>query len=219
MTTEFAGVVVNKFEMIDGVSDVALTATNEMKNINTKVAAYEAKLENMAIKYNFLTYLDVATINVNRAYLNYMGIGTLTYDMINGLVAERNMADTTITVTKLQVQMGAIELDDFAAKYTDLLTLIANKENVKHLDYLKNGKIPADDGAAYFAKALEAVKSTFVPAHGYLTGINNVVKPVAAIGTDAYAFIGTAVVSFDEVVNVNTKYYTKADKSEVADLY
>jgi len=220
MTTEFAGVVVNKFEMIDGVSDVALTATNEMKNINTKVAAYEAKLENMAIKYNFLTYLDVATINVNRAYLNYMGIGTLTYDMINGLVAERNMADTTITVTKLQVQMGAIELDDFAAKYTDLLTLIANKDNVKHLEYLKTGKIPADNGAAYFAEALKAVKSTFVPAYGYhLTGINNVVQPVAAIGTDAYAFIGTAVVSFDEVVNVNTKYYTKADKSEVADLY
>lgn len=211
MTTEFAGVTVNKFAYIDGKNTVELTATEEMKNIDKKVAAYETKLENMAIKYNFLTYLDVATINVNRAYLNYMGISTLTYDMINGLVAERNMADTTITVTKLQEQMGAIKLDEYVASYTNLLTLIANKENVKHLDYLKNGKIPADDGAAYFAKALEAVKSTFVPAHGYLTGINNVVKPVAAIGTDAYAFIGTSVVSFDEVVNVNTKYIAEYD--------
>ncbi len=220
MTTEFAGVVVNKFEMIDGVSDVALTATNEMKNINTKVAAYEAKLENMAIKYNFLTYLDVATINVNRAYLNYMGIDTLTYDMINGLVANRNFADTTITVTKLQMQMGTIELDDFAAKYTDLLTLIANKENVKHLDYLKNGKIPADDGAAYFDNELKKVLSTTTPGYGYVqTDLNNVVKPEAVIGTDAYAFIGTAVVEFDKVVNVNTKYYTKDDQSATENLY
>lgn len=203
MTTEFAGTTVNKFEKIDGVADVAKTATNAMAAIDARVDFYETKIENMAIKDNFLAYLDTATVNVARAYLDYMGAANLTYDMINKLVAARNMADTTITIKKFQEQMGAIELDNYKTEYTNLLNLIASKNEEAHLEYLTDKT---------FAKALEDVKST--ASKTWASGINNVVQPVDALnaGTTAhYAYVGSAIVDFDEVVNVNTKYVDGTD--------
>jgi hypothetical protein len=205
MTTEFAGTTVNKFEKIDGVADVAKTATNAMAAIDARVDFYETKIENMAIKDNFLAYLDTATVNVARAYLDYMAAANLTYDMINKLVAERNMADTTITIKKFQEQMGAIELDNYKTEYTNLLNLIASKNEEAHLEYL-TGKT--------FAKALEAVKSSDT-TKTWATGLNAVVQPVDALnaGTTAYyGYVGSAIVDFDEVVNVNTKYVRVDDK-------
>ena len=203
MTTEFDGTTVNKFEKIDGVADVAKTATNAMAAIDARVDFYETKIENMAIKDNFLAYLDTATVNVARAYLDYMGAANLTYDMINKLVAARNMADTTITIKKFQEQMGAIELDNYKTEYTNLLNLIASKNEEAHLEYLTDKT---------FAKALEDVKST--ASKTWASGINNVVQPVDALnaGTTAhYAYVGSAIVDFDEVVNVNTKYVDGTD--------
>lgn len=241
MTAEFASVDVDKFKMIDGVNAVNLIGTEAMGNIDKKVDAYETKLENMAIKDNYLSYLDVATVNVARAYLNYMGANGLTYEMINGLVAARNLADTAITVQKFQEEMGTIKIDEYKERYENLLvTVIASKDNVDHLGYLtaketadttkKEAQMKFVDAATakkaaddYFAEALKAVKSSTTPAHGYVeTAVNNVVRPVNALGDGAvgcYDFIGEAIVEFDKVVNVNTKYYTKADKSETANLY
>ena len=195
LTTELAALTVNKFDKIDGVSKVALTATNAMAQVVTIVTGYELKVENMAIKDNFQSYLDVATTNVARVYLNYSYISTLSYDMINQLVADRNYADTAITIQKFQNEMGLIKLDDYKTEYTKLLTLIAHEDQKAHYEYL-TGKT--------WAQGEAAIKST--ETHTYLTGINNVVKPVNALGLGAYGFVGTAVVSFDRTVNVNTKY-------------
>ena len=195
LTTELAGLTVNKFDKINGVDKVALTATNAMAQVVTIVTGYELKVENMAIKDNFQSYLDVATTNVARAYLNYMAIPTLTYDMINLLVADRNSADTAITIQKFQNEMGLIALDNYKTEYTKLLNLIAGEAQKDHYEYL-TGKT--------WAQGEAAIKST--ETHSYLTGINNVVKPVDALGLGAYGFVGTSIVSFDRTVNVNTKY-------------
>lgn len=195
LTTELAGLTVNKFDKINGVDKVALTATNAMAQVVTIVTGYELKVENMAIKDNFQSYLDVATTNVARAYLNYMAIPTLTYDMINLLVADRNSADTAITIQKFQNEMGLIALDNYKDEYTKLLNLIAGEAQKDHYEYL-TGKT--------WAQGEAAIKST--ETHSYLTGINNVVKPVDALGLGAYGFVGTSIVSFDRTVNVNTKY-------------
>ncbi len=195
LTTELAGLTVNKFDKINGVDKVALTATKAMDEVVTIVTGYELKVENMAIKDNFQSYLDVATTNVARAYLNYMAIPTLTYDMINLLVADRNSADTAITIQKFQNEMGLIALDNYKTEYTKLLNLIAGEAQKDHYEYL-TGKT--------WAQGEAAIKST--ETHSYLTGINNVVKPVDALGLGAYGFVGTSIVSFDRTVNVNTKY-------------
>ncbi len=195
LTTELAALTVNKFDKINGVDKVALTATNAMAQVVTIVTGYELKVENMAIKDNFQSYLDVATTNVARAYLNYMAIPSLTYDMINLLVADRNSADTAITIQKFQNEMGLIALDNYKAEYTKLLTLIAGEAQKAHYEYL-TGKT--------WAQGEAAIKST--ETHSYLSGINNVVKPVDALGLGAYGFVGTSIVSFDRTVNVNTKY-------------
>jgi hypothetical protein len=195
LTTELAGLTVNKFDKINGVDKVALTATNAMAQVVTIVTGYELKVENMAIKDNFQSYLDVATTNVARAYLNYMAIPSLTYDMINLLVADRNSADTAITIQKFQNEMGLIALDNYKTEYTKLLTLIAGEAQKAHFEYL-TGKT--------WAQGEAAIKST--ETHSYLSGINNVVKPVDALGLGAYGFVGTSIVSFDRTVNVNTKY-------------
>jgi hypothetical protein len=159
----------------------------------------------MAIKDNFLAYLDTATVNVARAYLDYMAAANLTYDMINNLVAARNYVDTAITIKKFQEQMGTIELDNYKTEYTNLLNLIASKNEEAHLEYL-TGKT--------FAKALEDVKSSDT-TKTWATGLNAVVQPVDALnaGTTAhYAYVGSAIVDFDEVVNVNTEYVRVDDK-------
>lgn len=196
LTTELAALTVNKFDKINGVDKVALTATNAMAQVVTIVTGYKLKVENMAIKDNFQSYLDVATTNVARAYLNYMAIPSLTYDMINLLVADRNSADTAITIQKFQNEMGLIALDNYKAEYTKLLTLIAGEAQKTHYEYL-TGKT--------WAQAMAAIKST--ETHDYLPGINYVVKPVDALGMGtAYGFVGTSIVSFDRTVNVNTKY-------------
>ena len=211
LTTELAALTVNKFDKIDGVSKVALTATNAMAQVVTIVTGYELKVENMAIKDNFQSYLDVATMNVARVYLNYSYISTLSYDMINQLVADRNSADTAITIQKFQNEMGLIKLDDYKTEYTKLLNLIAHEDQKAHYEYL-TGKT--------WAQGEAAIKST--ETHTYLTGINNVITPVDALGLGAYGFVGTAVVSFDRTVNVNTKYIDSYDANGnpvIKDLY
>jgi hypothetical protein len=123
--------------------------------------------------------------------------------MINNLVAERNLADTAITITKFQEQMGTIALDNYKTEYTNLLKLIAGKAQEAHLKYL-TGKT--------FDKALEDVLSS--TGKKWATGINAVVQPVDALnaGTTAhYGYVGSAIVNFDEVVNVNTKYNAGTD--------
>jgi hypothetical protein len=73
--------------------------------------------------------------------------------------------------------------------------LIAGEAQKAHYEYL-TGKT--------WAQGEAAIKST--ETHSYLSGINNVVKPVDALGLGAYGFVGTSIVSFDRTVNVNTKY-------------
>lgn len=212
LTTELAGLTVNKFDKINGVDPVAMTATNAMDEVVTIVTGYELKVENMAIKDNYQSYLDVATTNVARAYLNYMAIPTLTYDMINLLVADRNSADTTITIDKFQDEMGLIALDEYKTKYTHLLNMIAGEAQKDHYEYL-TGKT--------WAQGTAAIKST--ESHtwvGTAGGINWVVQPVDALGLGAYGFVGTSIVSFDYRVNVNTKYTEIVNgKTVVFNLY
>jgi hypothetical protein len=188
-----------------------MIGTEAMAVIADKVDDYEVTLENVAIKDNFLSYLNTATINVANAFADYWFIDGLTYDMLNKLISERNMADTAITITKFQFEMGGFALDQFITQYTNLLNLIAGKEQELHLKRL-TGKT--------FAKALEEVKSSTTPGYGYVTAP---VQPIDYFGTKtvAYNFVGSAVVSFDEDVNVNTQYYTSAKQiiTESAYLY
>ena len=108
-------------------------------------------------------------------------------------------------------EMGLIKLDDYKTEYTKLLNLIAHEDQKAHYEHLTDKT---------WAQGEAAIKST--ETHNYLTGINNVVKPVDALGLGAYGFVGTAVVSFDRTVNVNTKYIEKYDANGnpvIKDLY
>jgi hypothetical protein len=136
---------------------------------------------------------------VARAYLNYSYITTLSYDMVNQLVVDRNAADTAITISKFQNEMGLIKLDDYKGEYVKLLKLICGNTTMEVAHY--------EELVGAFTAGQTAIKSTETHTWvGTAGGINWVVQPEDALGLGAYGFVGTAVVSFDRTVNVNTKY-------------
>ncbi|MBE6660696.1 MAG: hypothetical protein E7594_05095 [Ruminococcaceae bacterium] len=210
---ELAGKVVNPLDKIDGVNAVPMTATNMMNEVDVIINGYKLTLENMAIKDNFQTYLDTATDNIAHAYLDYMMAKGNTYEVMNNLVGARNGFDTIITVTKLQEDMGKIEIDDYIDQYKGVLGIIAGKDQEVHLVHLFSKS---------FAAAKSELKST--ESREYLVGtIHDLVVPFDAVGTgDNYNFVGECVYNFDKIINVNTQYKVYNDKHEfigVKNLY
>lgn len=215
MTTKLAGITVEMFAKIDGTAPVALTATEKKNEVIAAVAGFENDLINMAIKKYFQTYLDEATQNIARAYLDYMnaqnlrGDFVLTYDMINRLVARRNYADTEISVKKFQDLMGNIEFAEYQNEYAAVLKLISGKKQEAHLTALTGYTF-----AALVSNGTSAVDATLGLKSSYDkdyldTALNNVVRPMDILGTgaQAYNYVGMTIRYFDEIVNVNTKYW------------
>jgi hypothetical protein len=215
MTTKLAGITVEMFAKIDGTAPVALTATEKKNEVIAAVAGFENDLINMAIKKYFQTYLDEATQNIARAYLDYMnaqnlrGDFVLTYDMINRLVARRNYADTEISVKKFQDLMGNIEFAEYQNEYAAVLKLISGKKQEAHLTALTGYTF-----AALVSNGTSAVDATLGLKSSYNkdyldTALNNVVRPMDILGTgaQAYNYVGMTIRYFDEIVNVNTKYW------------
>ena len=212
LTTDMAAITVDKFAKIDGTAPVALTATAKKTDVNTLAASFKEDLTNMAIKTYFQTYLDEATQNIARAYLDYMnaqntnGSFVLTYDMINRLVARRNYADTEISVKKFQDLMGNIAFDNYKTEYANVLKLISGKKQAAHLEALTGYTF---DKLTSTTEADETMGLKSALALNYVnTALNDVVRPMDVLGTGAQAnnYVGMTIRYFDEIVNVNTQY-------------
>ncbi len=232
MYTEIFAITVDKFAYIgalapvidiaDKTSDSYINSATNKRDLAVKVLGdYMIDLDNMAIKYNFLNYLDDATQNLVRAQLNYMkannvaGNFVLTYDMINYLVAAHNGHNTAISIYKFQEQMSKIPFNSYIAYYGDVLNLISSDKQVAHVEKLLNRTFDS-----YIYNSANAGK--FDVTIGILsttdkvwvnTALNNVVSPVDVLGT-GFTYVGSAVREYDSIVNVNTQYYPNGDTTK-----
>ena len=239
MYTELFAITADKFAYIGALAPViniadktsdsyVNSATNKRDLAEQVLGRYMNVLDNMAVKYNFLNYLDDATQNLVRAQLNYMkaqnedGNFVLSYDMINRLVLAHNGHNTKISIDKFQHEMGKIPFNQYKVRYAQVLTLIAGEKQMQadrdHLAKILNKSV---DNYIYNPANADAFDATI----GILsttdkvwvdTALNNVVHPVDVLDTGVFAdlYIGAAVWEYDSIVNVNTKYYPNGDTTK-----
>lgn len=184
---------------INGIDKVANLGGKAMADAAASAEAFLVNLEEMAIKDNFMAYLDTALDNLQFAYFDYLTIKGLSYETQMKLNVARNNADSTITITKFQEQMDLIEFGTYKTNYKALLTIIATADQDTHAEAL---------GLAKFAERLKAVVSSQHTTDS-ADGAKKVYYPVdskSGSTTEAYNYVGTAVVAFDEIVNVNAEY-------------
>jgi hypothetical protein len=191
---------------IDGIAKVADLGGKAMAEAKAKAATFVEDLEEMAIKDNFLSYLDTALDNLQFAYFDYLTITGISYEMAMKLNAARNTFDATIAIAKFQEEMDAIAFGTYRANYKNLLTIVATAAQDAHAEKLGVGK---------FADRLAAVKSS-----GDLESDdapNQIYKPVDSKNgstTVAYNFVGNAMVAFDEIVNANANYVVRGTDTD-----
>lgn len=166
-----------------------------------------ATMENMAIKANFVKYLDNAKSELYHAYISYYSAVNqadaavaLDRTQINKLTQAYNEKLTALTIEEYKESHGGIELDQYKAKYQVILNIVINKDStyfaVINNDYAtlkKDIKSTVEvlwdhDGDAKTNPVL-GIPSTYVqPDDIYVAG-------------DHYIFVGSAAVAFDAVLN------------------
>ena len=189
---------------INGTAKVANLGGDAMVKAAAAAEKFLFNLEEMAIKDNFMAYLDTALDNLQFAYFDYLTIKGLSYETQMKLNTARNNADATITITKFQEQMDLIAFGTYKTNYKALLTIVATEEQDAHAEAL---------GLAKFADRLKDVVSS-----QHLTdsadGAKKIYYPVDSKNgsvTEAYNYVGEAVVAFDQIVNVNAEYFVVTD--------
>ena len=192
---------------IDGIAEVANLGGKAMADAKAKADEFVVDLEEMAIKDNFLAYLDTALDNLQFAYFDYLTISGISYEMAMKLNAARNTFDATIAIAKFQEEMDAIAFGTYRNNYKNLLTIVATTAQDAHAEKLGVGK---------FAARLADVKSSDSTLESD-DAPNQIYKPVDSKNgstTNAYNFVGNAMVAFDEIVNVNANYVVRGTDAD-----
>lgn len=175
------------------------------------IDGYELMLDEMAIKRNFLAYLETATMSLQEIYYNYRTISGLRYALKIELSGAYNAAKSEIDQYKYQVQSGKLKIGDYRDAYTKVLSIVFDKvEQKAHVDALL--------GDGYIAAQEKLVKSN--EDHNYLIGANALKKPAAHnyLGSAVNGYTaedGTKVKGFDEIANTDTKYTEKVGTTTV----
>ncbi|MBE6620426.1 MAG: hypothetical protein E7625_03570 [Ruminococcaceae bacterium] len=189
-------------EIIEWVNEIDKLVPVAKAEVEKLIDAYELMLDEMAIKRNFLAYLETATMSLQEIYYNYRTISGLRYALKIELSGAYNAAKAEIDMVKYQVESGKLKIGAYRDAYTKVLAIVFDKvEQKAHVDALL--------GAGYIEAQEKLVKSN--EAHDYLTGANELKKPAANnyLGSAVNGYTaedGTKVKGFDEIANTDTKY-------------
>jgi hypothetical protein len=185
-----------------------------MAAAKTAAEGFLANMEEMAIKDNYIVYLDTALTNLNNLYYNYFNISGLDYKVKMELYAGRNVYDQTISMNKYMELAGNIVFGTYRENYAHLLAIVATEDHDDHIKQLKTWDAYKDMVDVY-ANALKKVKSSDLTLKDDTASLNKIYRPTdwmtPSSTTPDYTYVGLAAVEFDKSVNVNAIYYTQAE--------
>ncbi len=236
LLTNVTAVTLNPYATSNGVETVKVAAEAQ-KQIDAAAANATAVIENVAIKANFLNYLEAARmswLNVYRLYdAKVQELDNQNFELRLRMSMLSSEVDDTITVIKYYAEMDGIDLMAYKANYVEILAMIGARTN-PHLALLQNKSIEevmADAaantlGAKTFTDSAAKVLSTKSLANDttkkeeWVIGLG--VNRLGVVKIDTLDHVGTSVVKLDQLVNENTQIKTTVlanNTSSTANLY
>jgi hypothetical protein len=229
LLTNVAAVTVNPYATSNGIETVKV-AGEAQKAIDAAAANATLVIENVAIKTNFLSYLDKARqewLNVYRLYTaEVKRLDAQDYELLLRMSMLSSEVDDTITVVKYYAEQDGIELKDYKANYVQILAMIGAQSN-NHLALLQNKSIEevmADSANALATKTFtdsmklvlsqKALVDDATKKEEYVLGLG--VNKEGVVKVTGLAHVGTAVVQLDELVNEDTQVKTTVKATNIA---
>ncbi|MBO5898268.1 MAG: hypothetical protein J6R04_04575, partial [Clostridia bacterium] len=225
LLTNVSAVTVNPYATSNGVETVKV-AEAAQKQINDAAAAATAVIENVAIKVNFLNYLEAARMEWLNIYRQYTAkvesLAPQNFELKLRMSMLSSEVDDTITVIKYYAEQDGIELKNYKANYLEILSMIGAQTN-PHLALLQGKTIDevlADTtnalGAKTFKDSAAKVLSTYElvvnssKTESWVVTVAGTMNSAGVVEIDPLTHVGTAVVDLDKLANENTEIKTVA---------